>query len=81
MLAKSIKANSLTKTQRRTARKPAMALGPGLEPTIRREPKKVKKEGKRSRLMEKGHEDEGVGVRREKRRKGESSKNLVELSD
>lgn len=28
-----------------------------------------------------GHEDEGVGVRREKRRKGESSKNLVELSD
>lgn len=80
MLAKSIKANSLTKTQRRTARKPAMALGPGLEPIIRREPKKVKKESKRSRLME-GHEDEGVGVRREKRRKGESSKNLVELSD
>lgn len=80
MLAKSIKANSLTKTQRRTARKPAMALGPGLEPIIRREPKKAKKESKRSRLME-GHEDEGVGVRREKRRKGESSKNLVELSD
>lgn len=81
MLAKSIKANSLTKTQRRTARKPAMALGPGLEPIIRREPKEAKKEGKRSRLMGKGHEDEGVGVRREKRRKGESSKNLVELSD
>lgn len=83
MLAKSIKANSLIKTQRRTARKSAMALGPGLEPvTSRRESREVKKEGRRSRLMEEeDHEDERVGVRREKRRKGESSKNLVELSD
>ncbi|KAE8542179.1 hypothetical protein D1P53_001664 [Cryptococcus gattii VGV] len=80
MLAKSIKANSLTKTQLRTARKPAMAFGPGLRPMtrVRRE---VKKEGKRGHLMEEGHGKERIEVRREKRQKGESSKNLVELSD
>lgn len=80
MLAKSIKANSLTKTQRRTARKPAMVLGPGLGPTIR-ERREVKKEGKRSHLTEEGHGKERIEVRREKRQKGESNKNLVELSD
>lgn len=80
MLAKSIKANSLTKTQRRTARKPAMTFGPGLGPMtrVRRE---VKKEGKRGHLMEEGHGKERIEVRREKRQKGESSKHLVELSD
>lgn len=80
MLAKSIKANSLTNTQRRTARKPAMAFGPGLGPTTRAR-REVKKEGKRGHLMEEGHGKERIEIRREKRQKGESSKNLVELSD
>ncbi|KIR53088.1 DNA dependent ATPase [Cryptococcus gattii Ru294] len=80
MLAKSIKANSLTKTQRRTARKPAMAFGPGLGPTTRAR-REMKKEGKRGHLMEEGHRKERIEIRREKRQKGESSKNLVELSD